>query len=131
MVKADFSSVIGQSYWAPARKLKHFSDFGSFWCCWLASSNSRKHLVSRFWLLSGAPDVVLQPSRSVPQFRGPWLLVESHSCPVVKRTRSVEDRFLPRLVYPKFRPLQRLNLEVWTSAENQRETDLKRLIAYL
>ena len=36
--------------WAPARKLEYFSDFGSFWCCWLASLKSRKHLVSRFWL---------------------------------------------------------------------------------
>ena len=29
----------------------YFSDFGSFfWCCWLVSSKSRKHHVSRSWL---------------------------------------------------------------------------------
>ena len=34
-----------------------------------------------------------------------------------------------RIVYPKFRPLQRLQVEAWTSAENKRDTDLKRLTA--
>ena len=78
-------------------------------------------------LLPGAPDVVLRPTRSVPQFRGPWLLVGSWSCPPVKCTRSDGDIFLSRFVYPNFRPLQRLKVEVWTSAEHQRETNLKRL----
>ena len=44
-------------------------------------------------------------------------------------TCSVGGRFLSRLVYPKFRSLLRLRVEVWTSAENQRETNLKRLTA--
>ena len=43
--------------------------------------------------------------------------------------RAVGDPSSSRFVYPKFRSLRRLKVEVWTYAENQRETDLKRLTA--
>ena len=48
------------------------------------------------------------------------------SYPLVKCMRSVGDRFCLACVYPKSRSLQRLKGEVWTYAENSRETDLKR-----
>ena len=63
---------------------------------------------------------------SVPQFRGPWLLVGSCSCPLVKCIHSVGDRVLSRFVCLKFRSLKRLKVEAWTYAENQRGADLKR-----
>ena len=58
-----------------------------------------------------------------------WLIVVSCRCPLVKCTGSVGDRFLSRFVYPKFRLLQRLKVEAWTSAENQMKPDLKRFTA--
>ena len=69
------------------------------------------------------------PHCFVPQFRGLWLLMGSCSCPLVKCTLFNWGSFLSRFVYPKFRSLQRLKVEVWTSAENQRETHLKELTA--
>ena len=56
-------------------------------------------------LLSGAPDAVTHPIRSVPEFRGLLLPVRSCSCPQVKCKRSVGGRFLSHFVYPKFRPI--------------------------
>ena len=43
--------------------------------------------------------------------------------------RSVGGRFLSRFVCLKFRPLQCLKVEVWNSAENLRDADLKKLTA--
>ena len=74
--------------------------------------------------MSGAPNAVIHPTGSVPQYRGLWLLVGSCSCPLVKRTRSAEDRFLSHFAHPKFGSLQRLTVEVWPSAENLRKTIL-------
>ena len=51
LVKTDFSSVKYPLYYlAPARELKNFSDFCSFWCCLPERSRSPQHIVSRVWL---------------------------------------------------------------------------------
>ena len=47
----------------------------------------------------------------------------------MKCTRAVGDRFLSRFVIPKYRPLQCLKVEVWSSSENRKETNLKSLTA--
>lgn len=45
------ASVMWPLCYAPAREMKHFSHFWSFFFYWLAASSTRKHVVSRFCLL--------------------------------------------------------------------------------
>ena len=54
-----------------ARELRCVRDFGRFSCCWLASSSSRKHLVSRFWM----PTTAAWRTRRchTPHRERPWL----------------------------------------------------------
>ena len=108
-----------------------FSDFGNFWCCWLARSDPRKHVTSRFRLSTTA--VWRTPRRHTPHQESPSISRAVVGCGELwlpageVRTFSWGSFFVSFFVYPKFRLLQCLKVEVWTSAENQRETDLRRL----
>ena len=81
-------SVISVAFGVAARKFE-------------LTKTSRESLLAAYdcWL---ARPTSIYTTRSVPQFRGPWLHVGSCSCPLVKFIRSVGGRFLSRSVYPKF-----------------------------
>ena len=81
-------------------------------------------------LLSGAPDNLTHPVRSLPQFRGLWLLATSCSHPQVKCKRLVGGCSLSHFVYPKFRPISTTaapqSRGVCLSGEKARTVNLKR-----
>lgn len=47
-----------------------------FWCCWLVTFSSPKHLVSCIWQLITAPDVLTRSIRSAVQFPGLFVCEE-------------------------------------------------------
>ena len=119
LVKSVFSSVMYTAIHGTIESLPRVTST-IFWPLWeifvvLARTwTSRKHPGSTYVvsgclrLLSGAPDALTHPARSVPQFRGLYLLVRCCSCPQVKRLVVVFSLISYTLPFDQFRPLQHL-----------------------